>query len=88
MAAWVTPEVFVIRETKHNSFDDLPLLDPEIRATAPSDPVKAHAVIGAIVVEFFNRSFGYGEATPLRAGELRDMVAVDLMQVSGTGQVH
>lgn len=44
----------VKERTKHNSVDDVPLLDPEARAKAPSDPVKAHAVIGAIVVEFFN----------------------------------
>jgi pimeloyl-ACP methyl ester carboxylesterase len=88
LAAWMAPEVFVIRGTKHNSFDDVPLLDPEARAKAPSDPVKAHAVIGAIVVEFFNRSFGYGEATPLSADELQNMVPVDLKQIASRGQIH
>lgn len=83
LAAWAAPEVFVIRGTKHNSFDDLPLLDPEERAKAPSDPIKAHAVIGALVVEFFDRSFGYGKATRLNSDALQDVMAVDLRQIAG-----
>ena len=83
LAAWVAPEVFVIRGTKHNSFDDLPLLDPEQRAKAPSDPIKAHAVIAAIVVEFFDRSFGYGKATRLNSDILQDVIVVDLRQIAG-----
>jgi hypothetical protein len=88
LAAWVAPEVLVIRGTKHNSFDDLPLLDPEVRAKAPSDPIKAHAVIDAIVMEFLDRSFGYGKATPLSPDALQDVVPVDLKQIAGKGQTH
>lgn len=84
LAAWVAPEVFVIRGTKHNSFDDLPLLNPEERAKAPSDPIKAHAVIAAIVVEFFDRFFGYQNATRLNSDTLQDVTPVDLRQIAGT----
>jgi dienelactone hydrolase len=84
LAAWAAPEVFVIRGTKHNSFDDLPLLKPEDRVKAPSDPIKAHAVIAAIVVEFFDRSFGYEKATRLNSNTLQDVTAVDLRQIAGT----
>lgn len=87
LAAWVAPEVFVIRGTKHNSFDALPLLDhPEQRAKAPSDPIKAHAVIAAIVVEFFDRSFGYGKATRLNSDILQNVIVVDLRQIAGNPQ--
>jgi dienelactone hydrolase len=82
LAAWAAPEVFVIRGTKHNSFDDVPLLDPEARAKAPSDPIKAHAVIAAIVLEFFDRSFGHGKSTPLNSDVLQDMMAVDLRKIA------
>jgi dienelactone hydrolase len=83
LAAWAAPEVFVIRGTKHNSFDDLPLLNPEERAQAPSDPIHAHAVIAAIVLEFFDRSFGYGHATRLNSEALQDAMAVDLRTMAG-----
>jgi hypothetical protein len=83
LAAWAAPEVFFIRGTKHNSFDDLPLLDPEERAKALSDPIKAHSVIAAIVVEFFEGHFGHGKATPLDSDVLQDVMAVDLRKIAG-----
>ncbi|MGC2197693.1 MAG: alpha/beta fold hydrolase [Terriglobales bacterium] len=87
LAAWSAPEVFVIRGTKHDSFDDLPLLNPEERAKAPSDPIKAHAVIAAIVVEFFDRSFGYANETRLSPDVLQDIMAVDLRKIADTAPV-
>jgi hypothetical protein len=84
LAAWAAPEVFLIQGTKHNSLDDLPLLNPEERAKASSDPIKAHAVIAAIVVDFFDRSFGYDNVTRLNSDTLQDVTAVDLRQIAGT----
>ena len=83
LAAWVAPEVFVIRGTKHNSFDDLPLLDPEVRAKAPSDPAKAHSVIAAVTLEFLDRSFRVGTGTQSNSNTPQDAVAVDLRQIAG-----
>jgi len=82
LAAWVAPEVFVIRGTKHNSFDDLPLVDPEERAKAPSDPTRAHSVIAAVTVEFFDDSFGFTAVTRSNSNTLQDVVAVDLRQIA------
>ena len=82
LAAWAAPEVFVIRGTKHNSFDDLPLLNPEEHAKAPSDPVNAHSVIAALVVDFLDRSFGCRKATRSNPGTLPDLISVDLRQIA------
>jgi dienelactone hydrolase len=80
--AWSDPEVFVIHGTKHNSFDDLPLLDPEERAKAPGDPVKAHYVIAAMVVAYFDRSFGYVNKQKPESSTLQDMTPIDLRQIA------
>ena len=86
LSAWTTPKVFVVAGTKHNSFDDTPLLHPLVRARAPSDPVRAHSVIAAAVVEFFNEAFGYVIGTPRTKSGL---MQVDLRQIadkdSGSG---
>lgn len=82
LAAWDAPEVFVVRGTKHNSFDDTPLLNPDERAQAPSDPIRAHSVIAATVVAFFNRSFGYPIPTALNPDLKRDLLPIDLKQIA------
>jgi hypothetical protein len=45
--------------------------------------LKAHAVIAAIVVELFDRSFGYGKATRLNSDALQNVTAVDLRKIAG-----
>jgi hypothetical protein len=72
----------VVRGTKHNSFDDTPLLNPDERAQAPSDPIRAHSVIAATVVAFFNRSFGYPIPTALNPDLKRDLLPIDLKQIA------
>jgi len=83
LAAWSAPKVFIIRGTKHNSFDDTPLLDPRERAKAPGDPLRAHSVIATLVLNFFDRSFGYGAEKRLTSNVLEDVVAVDLRRIAG-----
>jgi len=81
LSAWRDPEVFVVRGTKHNSFDDTPLLDPEEQAKAPTDPIKAHFAITAKVVEFLNGAFGYGKE-PRNPDAHHDVVPVDLRRIA------
>jgi dienelactone hydrolase len=82
LAAWATPQVFVVPGTKHNSFSDIPILSPVSRAKAPSDPVKAQRLITAAVVNFFNQAFAIRGSVRTNDVENNGLMPVDLKTIA------
>jgi dienelactone hydrolase len=56
LEAWADPLVAIIHGTKHNSFSDIPLTKPLANSPGLIEPTRAHRIISAYCLAFFNQS--------------------------------
>jgi dienelactone hydrolase len=91
LEAWSDPLVAIVHGTKHNSFSDIPLTKASTNTAGLIPPARAHSIISAYCVAFFDQSLR-GLATTLLdkrgSGKFPEVEFKDLKALAKAGPAN
>lgn len=82
LEAWANPTVAIINGTKHNSFSDIPLIEPPEKKDGMLEPLRAFQIISSYTVSFLDTHLKQSEKDMPKFSEMEfvDLKAIELKE--------